>query len=107
MRRAGPAAAYPPGTVHELEGDPPLALYRLADGTFRASELACPHYFWSLAETGELDGAAVVCTAHDARFDLDDGRVLCGPGRTALRVHPVCVDADGVVVVVDDAALAP
>ena len=47
----------------------------VVDGELHAFDDTCPHAGCSLAD-GDLDGHAVVCPCHLARFDITTGAVL-------------------------------
>ena len=55
----------------------------------------CTHDDGPLAE-GFLDGAAIECPRHGARFDVTTGRVLCLPAAVGITSYPVRVDGDEV-----------
>ena len=72
-----------------------IALF-LHDGQPHACNNRCPHEGYPLAE-GRLDGECVLtCHWHNWRFDLRSGDNLYGGDR--LRIYPVRVDADQVLV---------
>ncbi|MET7640776.1 Rieske 2Fe-2S domain-containing protein [Streptomyces sp. NPDC005438] len=91
----GESLTVAPGTIPGV--DEPVALYRV-DGEFFATSDTCTHEKWSLGEEGELEGHEVVCTLHNARFDVRDGRPLCFPAVLGLRRYPTRV-AEGQVYV--------
>jgi 3-phenylpropionate/trans-cinnamate dioxygenase ferredoxin subunit len=70
-------------------------------GRFYAIDDCCTHDDGPLGE-GELEGFAVICPRHGARFDVRDGRVLAMPATRATRAYEVRVDGDDVYVTVDD-----
>ena len=57
----------------------------------------CTHDNGPLAD-GFLDGNAIECPRHGARFDVTTGTVLCLPAALPIRSHPVRVDGDDVKV---------
>ena len=70
---------------------------------------ACPHLGvgldWAPNRFLTADGALVVCSAHGALFQVEDGRCLSGP---CVGKHLEAVPAtirDGVLLVPDDAGL--
>jgi nitrite reductase/ring-hydroxylating ferredoxin subunit len=81
-----------------------LLLARVAD-EFYAAQRKCPHLGFNLCR-GSLDGAAVVCPLHKARFDLATGAVDRDPkllflkmkARHALAVYPVRIEGEDVLV---------
>ncbi len=82
-----------------LEGQAVLVLRR--DGEVHALADTCTHEQSSLAE-GFVQGGAVECARHGARFDLRSGAVLALPATRDLRVYPVRVDRDVVSVGIED-----
>ena len=72
-------------------GGTELVLVRLGE-TVRAYEGRCPHQGTLLAE-GEIEDGALVCRAHQWRFDCRDGQRL--GGSDCLRSFPVRGDKDG------------
>lgn len=66
-------------------------------GHFYAIDDVCTHDGGPLGE-GELDGFAIVCPRHGARFDVRDGRALTMPATKATVVHEVKVVGDDILV---------
>lgn len=64
------------------------------DGTYYAFDEACTHEQCSLVENGELAGATVTCVCHGSEFDVRTGRVLAPPARLPLKVFPIRIDGD-------------
>ena len=60
----------------------------------------CTHDDGPLAD-GFLDGNAIECPRHGARFDVTTGKVLCLPAAVAIRSYLVQVDGDDVKVSVE------
>lgn len=71
-----------------------VAVYRI-DGQFFAIEDVCSHDGGELAG-GPVEGHAVECVRHGARFDLRSGAPLNPPAYVPVTVFPVRV-ADGQV----------
>ena len=93
--RLGPVEAIPVGEGRAYAvGDVQIAVFRLRDGTLRATQARCPHAGGPLAD-GQLDPSAVVCPLHLRAFAFADGR--CAEGEQ-VTVYPARVD-DGEVVV--------
>lgn len=85
----------PPGEMKRLDvGELELALYHIGE-RFYATSAICTHERADLT-LGELEGGAVVCPLHGARFDVATGRVLRPPAFKPLKVYPVRV-RDGLV----------
>ena len=64
-----------------------IALYD-ADGQIFATDNICTHAFARLSD-GWLDGAAIECPLHAARFDIRSGKVLGPPATEDLKTYPV------------------
>ena len=67
------------------------------DGRFYALDDVCTHDGGPLGE-GTLEGHAIACPRHGAKFDIRDGRVLCMPATSATPSHDVKVEGDEVFV---------
>lgn len=78
------------------QGDEPVALFNV-DGAFHAVQDTCSHGEWSLAE-GYLEGDMIECALHMAKFCLRTGKVCSAPATIPLKVFPVRVDGDDVLV---------
>jgi len=64
---------------------------------FYAIDDTCTHDDGPLAE-GWLDGTAIECPRHGARFDVTTGRVLCLPAAVGVRSYQVRVEGDAIQV---------
>jgi len=84
---AGEGRAFIIGAEH-------VAVFRLRDGTLRATQARCPHAGGPLAD-GQLDLTAIVCPLHARAFSFTDGR--CPEGEV-IAVHPAH-EEDGEIVV--------
>ncbi len=73
-----------------------LLICHIADG-FYAVDNTCSHDDGTLAD-GFLDGNAVECPRHGARFDVTTGKVLCLPAAVPIRSYPVQVHGDEITV---------
>ncbi|GGQ74143.1 hypothetical protein GCM10010166_50410 [Couchioplanes caeruleus subsp. azureus] len=73
-----------------------VAVFRLRDGSLRATTAVCPHRGGPLAD-GQIDGTVVLCPLHLNAFDLSTGCSLSGLPN--LTVYPVGVDDDGHIVI--------
>jgi nitrite reductase/ring-hydroxylating ferredoxin subunit len=93
----GPVADIPPGEgrAYAVDGEQ-VAVFRLRDGSLRATSAVCPHRGGPLAD-GQIDDRVVLCPLHLNAFDLTSGE--CLTAAYALRTYPVRVDHDGTVVV--------
>ena len=67
------------------------------EGGFSAIDDTCTHDDGPLAD-GWLDGNAIECPRHGARFDVTTGKVLCLPAAVGIRTYPVVVEGDDVKV---------
>jgi 3-phenylpropionate/trans-cinnamate dioxygenase ferredoxin subunit len=61
------------------------------DGQFYAFADVCTHDGGPLAE-GELDGCAIECPRHGARFDIATGQVLSMPAVVPIPVYDLKTD---------------
>jgi len=77
-------------------GDVPIALYRM-DGHVYAIDDVCTHEF-ALLSQGFVEGGAIECPLHQARFDIATGRCLAPPATVDLRRYAVRIDGDDVYV---------
>jgi nitrite reductase/ring-hydroxylating ferredoxin subunit len=73
-----------------------LAIFRL-DGRYYAIDDACNHRGGPLSE-GEVEGDAVVCPWHGAKFRITTGELLGPPGRGPVRSYPTRVSGQDVEV---------
>jgi anthranilate 1,2-dioxygenase ferredoxin component len=65
------------------------------DDRFHAVSALCSHASLELGG-GEVQGGAIRCPFHSARFDLATGRCLTGGGLAPIEVFPVRVREDWV-----------
>lgn len=92
------ASEIEPGTVRVVEVDGrSLCIGRTEDGEWGAIDNVCTHDGGVLG-AGELDGTAVECPRHGARFDLFSGRVLALPAVRPVRAYPARIVGDEVQV---------
>jgi nitrite reductase (NADH) small subunit len=95
VHRLGPVDAIPAGEGRGYAvGGTQIAVFRLRDGTLRATSALCPHAGGPLAD-GQLDATKVVCPLHLRAYSFADGSCPEGPG---VAVYPVHVE-DGEIVV--------
>ena len=64
---------------------------------FYAVDDTCTHDDGPLAD-GWLDGNAIECPRHGARFDVTSGKVLCLPAAVGINSYPVKVEGDEIKV---------
>jgi len=74
-----------------------LALYRLEDDRFFATEGFCTHQQVHLAD-GLLMGQIIECPKHNGRFDVITGAAKGAPVCVNLKTYAVKVEADRVFV---------
>lgn len=93
--KLGPVDAIPLGEGRaSAVGEEQVAVFRLRDGTLRATQARCPHAGGPLAD-GQLDMTQIVCPLHTRAFSFADGQ--CAEGEV-IKVH-TAVDSDGEIVV--------
>ena len=73
-----------------------LLICHTAEGFFAVDD-TCTHDDGPLAQ-GWLDGNAIECPRHGARFDVTTGKVLCLPAAVPIRSYPVQVEGEAVKV---------
>lgn len=78
----------PPGEIRAVEAGGKRILLTNVGGAFYAIGGICTHEGGALDE-GYLEGEAVVCPIHFARFSVLTGEVLEGPAETAEPTYPV------------------
>ena len=81
--------------VAEVQGKRLLVCH--TEQGFYAVDDTCTHDDGPLAD-GFLDGNAIECPRHGARFDVTTGKVLCLPAAIPIRSYPVRVEGDDVKV---------
>ncbi len=92
----------PEGEVRVLDaGDGSVALCRSQGGDVYAVEDVCTHDDGPLGE-GELEGFAIECPRHGARFDIRTGEVLCLPAVVPIRTFPVRIEGGEVYVEIEE-----
>ena len=75
-------------------GDTPIAIFNIADN-FYAIRDQCSHENLEIGD-GDVDGYALICPHHGARFDLRTGEALTLPAVESVPVYPVRV-RDGMI----------
>ena len=68
---------------------------------FHVIDDTCSHDDGPLGD-GWLDGEAIECPRHGAKFDVCSGKVLCLPAAVAINSYRVAVDGDLVKVNLND-----
>ncbi len=81
--------------VVDVEGES-LALARVDGGVYCIDNI-CTHDGGPLGE-GELDGTALECPRHGARFDVCTGRALSFPAVVPVNTYDVRIEGQDVLV---------
>jgi nitrite reductase (NADH) small subunit len=96
QRAAGHVSAIPVGEGRMLRVDGHLvAVFRLRDGSVRATQPWCPHRAGPLAD-GLVGDDELVCPLHARTFSLRTGDA--GPGETGIVTYPARVSGDGTII---------
>lgn len=74
----------------------PLAIYHV-DGKFYATHDVCTHALAYLSD-GFIDGDCVECPLHGGVFHIPTGKAMGGPVQKSLRIYPLKVEGDVVLV---------
>jgi 3-phenylpropionate/trans-cinnamate dioxygenase ferredoxin component len=90
------AAELKPDEGMQAATTPPVAVFRSGESIYCIDD-TCTHEDYSLAE-GWVENATVECPLHLAMFDLTSGAALRLPATRPVRVHPVRVENDDVLV---------
>ena len=97
LHKAAKTTDIPPGTVKVVEiDDEEIALCNV-DGHIYAIANICTHD-GSPLDQGCLDGHAIECPRHGARFDVRTGSVLALPAILPIPTYPVHLRDDDVFV---------
>ena len=80
-----------------VECDEQLVVLFHVDGEVYCLDDVCTHDGGPLGE-GTLDGCAIICPRHGARFDIRTGKPLSMPATQPTRQHEVRVDGDQILV---------
>ena len=91
------ASEIPVGAFKPVEVQGKQLLICHTDGGFYAVDDTCTHDDGPLAD-GWLEGTAIECPRHGARFDVTTGKVLCLPAAIPIHAYPVKVEGDEVKV---------
>lgn len=74
-----------------------IALYHLDNGEFHATDNICTHQF-AIMTDGWLEDCYIECPLHAGRFDVRTGKGQGDPIDEDLKVFPVKVEGDAVLV---------
>ena len=91
------ASEIPVGQLKPVEAGGKRLLICHTAGGFYAVDDTCTHDDGPLAD-GWLEGEAIECPRHGARFDVTTGKVLCLPAAVPVNSYPVRVEGDAVSV---------
>lgn len=105
IRVAGTADLAPGRVIPVEAGDRKLLLAQVGEA-YHAAGRKCPHLGFNLCRGGKLDGAAIVCPLHKAKFNLITGAAERDPkllflkmtAKSALPIYPVRVEGDDILV---------
>lgn len=78
-------------------GNNAIVIVRGTDGVVHALDDTCTHGQVSLSE-GFVEGNELECWAHGATFDLETGAALTLPATKPLRVYPVAINDEDIVI---------
>ncbi len=99
--RVAKVSEIPVGKFKPVEVNGKRLLLCHTEQGFYAIDDTCTHDDGPLAD-GWLDGIAIECPRHGARFDVTTGKVLCLPAAVGVRSYPVTVDGDVLKVAVGE-----
>ena len=91
------AAEIPAGSGKLVEASGKQIALFTAGGKYYALDNTCTHVGGPLCE-GEVQGPAVECPWHGARFDLATGKALGGPALSDVACYPVRLEGDDIEV---------
>jgi nitrite reductase/ring-hydroxylating ferredoxin subunit len=86
-----------PGQIISTEVDGVLVALANVNGTFHAVADDCSHGGCALSQ-GDLWETIINCPCHGGQFDLITGDVVGGPPLEPVRVFPVKVSGDEVII---------
>ena len=91
------ASDIPVGQFRPVEAGGKRLLICHTAGGFYAVDDTCTHDDGPLAD-GWLEGQAIECPRHGARFDVTTGKVLCLPAAMPIKSYPVKVEGTDIKV---------
>jgi nitrite reductase/ring-hydroxylating ferredoxin subunit len=80
-------------------GETPIALYRLEEHIYAIDDV-CTHEF-ALLSQGFIEGGAIECPLHQAKFDIATGKCLAAPATVDLKRYAVRLEGDDIYVSTD------
>lgn len=96
-QRVADIAEIAPGSVKAVEIEGCSILLCHSEGRIFAIENQCSHAQEPL-ECGRMKAGRIACPAHGARFDLETGEALSYPATEPIRVFPVRIEGDSILV---------
>jgi biphenyl 2,3-dioxygenase ferredoxin subunit len=87
----------PEGTALRIETSPEAIAVFNIDGEYFVTQDRCTHGDFSLAD-GYIEDGVVECSLHWGKFCVRSGKVKAPPVCDALRIYPVEVAGDDVLV---------
>ena len=100
MTAVAKASDIPIGQFKPVQASGRRLLICHTESGFYAVDDTCTHDDGPLAD-GWLEGEAIECPRHGARFDVRTGKVLCLPAAVDIRSYPVQVEGNDVKVRID------
>jgi len=100
LHKAAKTTDIPPGAVKVVELDDEQIALCNVNGHIYAIANLCTHDGAPL-DQGCLDGHAVECPRHGARFDVRTGTVLALPAVLPIPTYPVHLQGDDIMVELD------
>ena len=92
------ASAIKQGELAAFDVDGKRIAVANAGGNYYAIDEICTHEQCSLVEEGSPDGTVLTCGCHGAQFDVTSGAVLAPPAFEPLKVYPVHLKGDDLIV---------
>ena len=77
-------------------GEVPIAIVR-AGGALHAIHNVCTHQF-ALLSDGYVEDGCIECPLHQGRFELTTGNAMGAPVTEPVKVYPVKVEGDKIMV---------
>ena len=99
-RRVADAAEFDAAPLKIVDVDGETIVVCKVAGAFHAVEDRCSHDDGPLGE-GKLEGCALACPRHGAKFDVTNGAALSMPAVAPIRSYPVKVENGAVFDAVD------
>ena len=94
----GKASRIKPGELAAFDaGGTPIAIANVGGRYYEIVEM-CTHEQCSLVAEGTLDGTVLTCGCHGAQFDVTTGQVLAPPAVEPLKVYPLEVNGDDLMI---------